>query len=75
MSRAYGTRLKELIGDADRLEDLGRHYGAGLYEREVQWLVEREYARTAEDVLWRRSKLGLHLSDAEKKALAKTMGG
>ncbi|HEX4739247.1 MAG TPA: glycerol-3-phosphate dehydrogenase [Allosphingosinicella sp.] len=75
MSRAYGTRLKELIGDADRIEDLGRHYGAGLYEREVQWLVEREYARTAEDVLWRRSKLGLHMSEAEKQALAERLGG
>ena len=75
LSRAYGTRLKDLLGDAARLEDLGRHYGAGLYEREVQWLVEREYARTAEDVLWRRTKLGLHMSEAEKEAVAKRMGG
>ncbi|HEX5183161.1 MAG TPA: glycerol-3-phosphate dehydrogenase [Allosphingosinicella sp.] len=75
MSRAYGTRLKDLIGDADSPGDLGRHYGAGLYEREVQWLVEHEFARTAEDLLWRRSKLGLHMSDAETKALAKRMGG
>jgi glycerol-3-phosphate dehydrogenase len=75
LSRAYGTRLKDLLGDAARLEDLGRHYGAGLYERELQWLVEREYARTAEDVLWRRTKLGLHMSEAEKEAVAKRMGG
>jgi glycerol-3-phosphate dehydrogenase len=75
LSRAYGTRLRDLIGDARRLEDLGRHYGAGLYEREVAWLVEREYARTAEDVLWRRTKLGLHMSEAEKKAVAKRLGG
>jgi glycerol-3-phosphate dehydrogenase len=75
LSRAYGTRLKELIGKARRPQDLGRHYGAGLYERELEWLVEREYARTAEDVLWRRTKLGLHMSETEKKALAKRLGG
>jgi glycerol-3-phosphate dehydrogenase len=75
MSRAYGTRLKELIGDAGCMEDLGRYYGAGLTEREVQWLVEREYARTAEDVLWRRTKLGLHMTEAEKVALAERLGG
>jgi glycerol-3-phosphate dehydrogenase len=75
LSRAYGTRLREMIGDAARLADLGRDYGAGLYEREVQWLVEREFARTAEDVLWRRSKLGLHMNDAQKKVLEKRLGG
>jgi glycerol-3-phosphate dehydrogenase len=75
LSRAYGTRLRDLIGDARRLKDLGRHYGAGLYERELAWLVEREYARTAEDVLWRRTKLGLHMSEAEKKAVEKRLGG
>jgi glycerol-3-phosphate dehydrogenase len=75
LSRAYGTRLRDMIGDARRLKDLGRHYGAGLYERELQWLVEREYARTAEDVLWRRTKLGLQMSEKEKKALAKRLGG
>jgi glycerol-3-phosphate dehydrogenase len=74
MSRAYGTRLKDLIGEADSPRDLGRHYGAGLYEREVQWLIEREFARTAEDVLWRRTKLGLHMSPAEKRALVERMG-
>lgn len=75
LSRAYGTRLKELIGDAARIEDLGRHYGAGLYERELRWLVDREYARTAEDVLWRRTKLGLHMNEAEREAVRKRMGG
>jgi glycerol-3-phosphate dehydrogenase len=75
LSRGYGTRLRDMIGDARRLKDLGRHYGAGLYERELQWLIEREYARTAEDVLWRRTKLGLQMSEKEKKALAKRLGG
>jgi glycerol-3-phosphate dehydrogenase len=70
MSRAYGTRLKDLLGDAAGLADLGRHFGAGLYEAEVRWLVEREFARTAEDILWRRTKLGLRLGPAEVEALA-----
>jgi glycerol-3-phosphate dehydrogenase len=69
MSKAYGTRFKELLGDADGLAALGRHFGAGLYEAEVRWLVEREFARTAEDVLWRRTKLGLRFAPAQVDAL------
>jgi glycerol-3-phosphate dehydrogenase len=73
MSRAYGTRLKDLIGDARSLEDLGRHYGGGLYERELAWLVEHEFARTADDVLWRRTKLGLRLTEAQRRDLEKRL--
>jgi glycerol-3-phosphate dehydrogenase len=69
LAKAYGTRLKDLLGDASRLADLGRDFGAGLYEREVRWLVEREFAGTAEDILWRRTKLGLSLAAAEQAAL------
>ena len=69
MSQAYGTRLREMIGDAAAIEDLGRHFGCGLYAREVDWLVEREFARTAEDVLWRRTKLGLDMDAAGVAAL------
>jgi glycerol-3-phosphate dehydrogenase len=69
LSQAYGTRLKELVGPAASLADLGRHFGAGLYEAEVRWLREREFARTAEDILWRRTKLGLHFTKAQTKAL------
>lgn len=64
LSGAYGTRLKDMIGDARGLADLGRPFGAGLYETELRWLRDREFARTAEDVLWRRSKLGLVMSAA-----------
>ncbi|MEA3016976.1 MAG: glycerol-3-phosphate dehydrogenase [Sphingomonadales bacterium] len=71
LSRAYGTRLRGLLGDAGRLEDLGRHFGAGLYEAEVRYLREQEFARTTEDILWRRAKLGLRFSDAETKALTR----
>jgi glycerol-3-phosphate dehydrogenase len=69
MSRAYGTRFKDLLGDADSLAALGRHFGAGLYEAEVRWLVEKELARTADDILWRRTKLGLRFTPAKTQAL------
>ena len=70
MLHSYGTRLETLLGDSERLADLGRHFGAGLYEREVRYLVDTEFARTAEDVLWRRTKLGLAMSAAGQAALA-----
>ncbi len=60
-ARAYGTRLSAIAAGASDLADLGRDLGGGLYEAEVRYLVENEWARTAEDVLWRRSRLGLHV--------------
>jgi glycerol-3-phosphate dehydrogenase len=60
LARAYGTRVDKLLGGAARLGDLGRDLGAGLTEREVDYLCREEWARTAEDILWRRSRLGLH---------------
>ncbi|MDO9418404.1 glycerol-3-phosphate dehydrogenase [Pararhizobium sp.] len=63
--RLYGTKAANLLGTAASLVDLGRHFGADLYEVEVRWLIEREWARHAEDVLWRRTKLGLHLTATE----------
>jgi glycerol-3-phosphate dehydrogenase len=69
LAAAYGERLEKVIGPAESLEQLGRHFGAGLYEAEVRYLVEHEFARTAEDVLWRRTKLGLRLDAAQVKAL------
>ena len=56
MARAYGSLLEAMIGDRT---DLGEEFGAGLSATEVEWLVSREWAQTAEDVLWRRTKLGL----------------
>jgi glycerol-3-phosphate dehydrogenase len=70
LAQAYGTRLRALLGDAQSLQDLGRHFGADLYEAEVRYLVTHEFAVTAEDILWRRTKLGLALSPAEQQALA-----
>jgi glycerol-3-phosphate dehydrogenase len=61
---AYGTRADEVIGKAKSLGDLGRDFGAGLSEAEVRFLAQQEWAQSAEDVLWRRSKLGLRVSEA-----------
>jgi glycerol-3-phosphate dehydrogenase len=72
--RSYGTLVPDVLGDATRLEDLGVRFGADLAGREVMWLRDREWARTAEDVLWRRSKLGLRFSAEETAALARWLG-
>jgi glycerol-3-phosphate dehydrogenase len=53
---------------------MGQHFGAGLTEREVIHLRDREWARTAEDVLWRRTKIGLHLTPAERDTAARAIG-
>jgi len=66
-ARAYGTRLREIIRHAKRLQDLGEHCGEHVYEAELRYLVQQEWAMTLEDVLWRRSKLGLHTT-AETQA-------
>ena len=70
LKRAYGTRLRTMIGGARSMADLGRDFGAGLTECEVRYLLDTEFARTAEDILWRRTKLGLELSAGETDALA-----
>jgi glycerol-3-phosphate dehydrogenase len=61
-ARAYGTRIERLLDGAGALKDLGEHLGDGLYEAEADYLVRHEWAMTEEDILWRRSKLGLHVS-------------
>jgi glycerol-3-phosphate dehydrogenase len=71
--RAYGTSARVILGDATSQEDLGQDFGATLTEAEVSWLMRREFARTAEDVLWRRSKLGLRLTAEQTKALGNWM--
>ncbi len=65
LCRAYGELVPEILGDADSMDDLGEHFGEGLTEREVRYLVDREWARSADDILWRRSKLGLLLNEAQ----------
>ena len=71
--RAYGTRVERVLGPARRLEDLGPCLGADLTAAEVRYLMEREWAQTADDVLWRRSKLGLRFSPEERERLARFM--
>ena len=71
--RAYGTEARDLLGTAQNAEDLGQDFGATLTEAEVRWLMDREYARRAADVVWRRSKLGLRLSAEQIEALDKWM--
>lgn len=72
-ARAYGTRMDVFLEGAHGMNDLGQHYGDNIYEAEVVYLVRAEFARTAEDILWRRSKLGLHVSDKTAKALEKVL--
>jgi len=69
MARAYGTRISRVLGDAGSSDDLGQSFGGGLSASEVIYLIRHEYARSAEDVLWRRSKLALHLSAQERAHL------
>lgn len=69
LARAYGTRVRSLLEGCHAMADLGQCFGADLHEREVAWLMDEEWATTADDILWRRSKLGLRLSAAETKTL------
>ncbi len=69
--RAYGTEARSILGDAKTADDLGQEFGATLTEAEVTWLMTREYAHSAEDVLWRRTKLGLRLDMVQTEALDK----
>ncbi|MDB0528059.1 glycerol-3-phosphate dehydrogenase [Ralstonia solanacearum] len=65
----YGTRVTLLLAGATRLEDLGAEVTPGLYEAEIRYLIEHEWARTAQDILWRRTKLGLYADEADRSRL------
>ncbi len=67
--RTYGTDASKMLGDAKTLTDLGEDFGAGLTAAEVNWLCEHEFAVTAEDILWRRTKLGLHFTPEQAEQL------
>jgi len=67
--RAYGVDAYRLLADAAQLSDLGRHFGSTLYETEARWCREQEWAVTVDDLITRRTKHGLFLSDTEKQAL------
>ncbi len=74
LTRLYGTRARMLVGKANSLADLGRDFGGDLYEAEVRYLVEHEFAQTAADILWRRTKRGLHLDRGQVAALEAFVG-
>ena len=68
--RRHGIEAAEVLGDGE----LGEDYGAGLTEREVRHFLEREWAASAEDVLWRRTKCGLHMTEAQRQRVAQVIG-
>jgi glycerol-3-phosphate dehydrogenase len=71
--RAYGTKAAKLLDGARSMADLGPVLGADLTAAEIRWLHDQEFARTAEDVVWRRSKLGLRMSAAEIAAVEQVL--
>ncbi|MCV2866612.1 glycerol-3-phosphate dehydrogenase [Defluviimonas sp. WL0075] len=73
--RGYGTDAFAILGAARRVEDLGRDFGATLTEAELHWLIDKEWARRAADVVWRRTKLGLRMTAEEIAALDAYMTG
>jgi len=70
LAHAYGTRVGKLLGTARCLADLGTDLGGGLTLAEIDYLVAEEWAQTGEDVLWRRTKLGLHMSEEARACVA-----
>ncbi len=70
LARRYGSRASAVLGDATRTVQLGTAFGADLYAREVDYLVAHEWVRTLDDLLWRRTKLGLRLDAAQRDELA-----
>jgi glycerol-3-phosphate dehydrogenase len=73
MFRAYGTDMQQILKGSSRAADLGQWFGP-VSEREIDYLREKEWAQTSEDILWRRSKLGLHMTEAEIQSLRSYMG-
>jgi glycerol-3-phosphate dehydrogenase len=71
LARRHGALAYDVLGDAADVADLGAHFGAELYAREIDYLVEQEWAASAEDVLWRRTKAGLSLDPGQREAVAR----
>ncbi|MFV0644659.1 MAG: glycerol-3-phosphate dehydrogenase [Sphingomonadaceae bacterium] len=72
---SYGTRCYQIMKQKRDLSDLGHHFGHDLYQSEVDYLCEHEWARSAEDIVWRRSKLGLHMKSCQIRGLEEYMAG
>ena len=73
--RRYGSLAYDVLGDSKEPGDLGRHFGGGLYEREVRYLIEHEWAFEADDILWRRTKTGLHMNAEQRAGLGDFLAG
>lgn len=73
--QTYGTRMELILANCHTMEDLGQHFGQGLYQVEVDYLVNQEWAETSEDILWRRTKLGLAFTSHEKQTLTDYLNG
>lgn len=73
LARAYGSRTRDILRGCKRLSDMGAHLGEQVYEAEIRYLAAIEWARTLEDVIWRRSKLGLHVSAATQREIEKVL--
>ncbi|MFW8594899.1 glycerol-3-phosphate dehydrogenase [Cribrihabitans neustonicus] len=69
MIRAYGTEAWQVLGDAREAADLGQDFGATITARELDWAVQREWVRSGDDYLWRRTKLGLRLDETQRSAV------
>ena len=63
--RAYGTNIDNLLSGMNSVEDMGQDFGHGLYAKELEYLIQHEFVTQVEDVLWRRSKLGLRMTEAQ----------
>ena len=72
-ARLYGSRAAQVISGATSLDGLGRAFGPNFREAEARYLKAQEWAETAEDILWRRTKHGLHMSEAERDGFAEWM--
>ena len=71
LARAYGSRIDQVLGQAQQPADLGAEVAPGLFEAELRYLHQAEWARCADDVLWRRSKLALHLSEQQREQVVR----
>ena len=73
-AHSYGTRMDMIIENASSLEELGENFGEGVYVSEIDYLIHNEFARTLEDIIWRRSKLILHISQTTQDRIARYLG-
>ena len=71
LAKLYGTKVSDVLGEAKSIKHLGENFGAYLSALEVNYLIEHEWAKTVEDILWRRTKLGLIIKDRDRRALEK----